>query len=155
MKKILVSLFMLFCLTNTSFATEKSVDRLFDIMNMDEQLNGGFEAMLPVIDQMAVEFELDAEAKEELASIYRAWFYEDIDRSRMMGKMKDLYVDAFTEQEIEEAIKFYETPAGQKFIKLNPELMKRGTQIGMAEAKSKQTLLLNRLKPFFEKHDIK
>jgi hypothetical protein len=33
--------------------------------------------------------------------------------------------------------------------------MKLGAQIGMTEAQSKQAQLLSRLKPFFEKHNIK
>lgn len=69
--------------------------------------------------------------------------------------MKTLYVDAFTQQEIEGITKFFQTPIGQKYLKQSPELMKLGVKIGMDEAQSKQTQLLNRLKPFLEKHGIK
>lgn len=72
-----------------------------------------------------------------------------------MEKMKDLYANNFTEKEIEEVTKFYQSETGQKFLEKSPELMKLGVQVGMNEAQSKQAQLLNRLKPFFEKHNIK
>ena len=68
-------------------------------------------------------------------------------------KLSDIY--GVPLKEIEEVTNFYQTETGQKFLQKSPELMKLGAQIGMIEAQSKQTELLNRLKPFFEKHNIK
>ena len=72
-----------------------------------------------------------------------------------MIQTKRLYSNAFTENEIEIMVEFYQTPTGQKFLKLAPDLMSQGAQIGMAEAQNKQAQLLNRVKPFLEKHSIK
>jgi len=155
MKQFLILPLVFLFLSSNCYASNESVEKMFKVMDMEKQLNGGFEAMLPIIDQMAVNFKLDVDAKEELLSIYRAWFNEDIDRSLIMQKMKGLYANHFTNQEIEDITKFYQTPVGQKFLKQSPELMKLGAQIGMTEAQSKQTLLLSKLKPFFDKHDIK
>ena len=155
MKKFLILSFIFLFLATNCYSSNESVEEMFQIMEMDKQLNGGFEAMLPVINQMANRFKLDVEEKEQLTNIYRAWFHEDIDRTIVMNKMKELYVNAFSEKEIQEITKFYQTPVGQKFLKQSPELMKLGAQIGMTEAQSKQTQLLNRLQPFLEKRGIK
>jgi uncharacterized protein len=155
MKRFFVLPLILFFLGSNCYASNEPVDKMFKVMQMDKQLNGGFEAMLPLIDQMALKFNLDANAKEELKNIYRAWFDKDIDRTSVLNKMKELYSNTFNKKEIEEITKFYQTQIGQKFLKKSPELMGQGAQIGMAEAQSKQTLLLNRLTPFFEKHNIK
>ena len=121
-------------------------------MGMDKQLNGGFEAMLPMVDQIAAKLELNPEAKEELKNIYRDWFTTDIDRSLIKSKMVQVYANAFSKKEIDEVIIFYQTPLGQKFLKKSPELMKLGAQIGMKEGQAKQGLLLKRLEPFLKKH---
>jgi hypothetical protein len=154
-KSFLIFPLVLLFLAGSCYAKTESVEKMFKVMDMEKQFNGGFEAMLPVIDQMSVNFKLDANGKEELRNIYRAWFEEDIDRALVMEKITGLYTDAFSKEDIEEITKFYQTPVGQKLLKKTPELMKLSAHIGMEEAKSKQALLIKRLKPFFEKHKIK
>lgn len=154
MKKRLFLPFAFVILTATAHANEKAVDELFDVMDMDQQLSGGVEATMPMLDQMAMQLRLNAEEKEELKSIFRAWFEEDIDRSKVIGEVKALYVETFTKDEIEKITAFLKTPVGQKFINKSPELMQRGSQIGIAEAQAKQHKLMERMKPFLEKHNI-
>jgi len=129
-----------------------SIEKMFAIIGIDRQLTGGFEAILSVVDQQASKLNLDAKEKDELKNIYRAWFDQDIDRASVKKQMIDLYADHFTQQEIEEIIKFYQTPIGQKFLEKSPVLMQLGAQIGMKEGQAKQQFLLNRLTPFLEKH---
>jgi hypothetical protein len=155
MKRFLILPLIFLSFGNNCYADNTPVEKMFKVMKIDEQLNGGFEAMLPVIDQMAAKFKLDSTGKEELLNIYRVWFNEDIDRTNIVNQMKELYTDSFTKEEIIEVTKFYQTEIGQKFLNKSPELMKLGAQIGMTEAQSKQAQLLSRLKPFFEKHNIK
>jgi hypothetical protein len=146
---------MFFTLSTSTMAQERPVDEMFKVMSMDKQMAGGFEAMLPVIDQMTVKFKLDSEGKEELKGIFRSWFNEDIDRSKISNEMKKLYSQAFTDDEINQITKFYQTAVGKKFLEKSAELMKLGAQIGMEEAQTKQVNLMNRVKPFLEKHGIK
>jgi len=136
-------------------AQEAPVDEMFRVMSMEKQISGGFEAMMPMIDQMAVKFKLNNEGKEELKDIFRSWFNEDIDRSKMMSEMKRLYSQTFTDDEIRKITEFYQTPVGARFLEKSPQLMQLGAQIGMKEAQSKQVKLMERVKPFIEKHGIK
>lgn len=129
-----------------------SVEELFEIMDVDQQLSGGFEAMLPMLDQMSVEMKLNENARDELKQIYRDWFDQDIDRVSTKERMAVLYAEIFSEDEISELVKFYKTPAGRKFLEKSPELMKLSVEIGMDEALSKRELLIKRLEPFLEKH---
>ena len=155
MKKLIFMFFALVLSTSNCYASDPAIDEMFDVMDMEAQMNGGFEAMLPVIDDMAARFNLDDAAKQELRGIYRVWFDKDIDRAMMMVKMKELYAKEFSKEEVEIITKFYQTEVGQKFMKKGPQLMQLGAQIGMAEAKRKEPRLLERLKPFFDKHNIK
>lgn len=131
---------------------EASIEKLFSTIGIDQQMNSGFESMLPIVDQMAVKLELSAVEKEELKSIYKDWFKNDIDRASIKTKIVKVYADTFSEQEINEIIIFYESPIGQRFLQVLPELTKLGAQIGMEEAQSKIELLKEKLKPFLEKH---
>ena len=129
-----------------------AIQEMFHLIGIDKQMTGGFDAMLPIVDQLASQLQLDANGKEELKTIYRDWWENDIDRKAMEEKMVELYAKIFTTAEINELNKFYRSPVGQKFLEKLPELMKLGAEIGMKEAQSKQTKLLERLQPFLEKH---
>lgn len=154
MKRFLTLTLAIYGLAGNAKANDDVVTEMFQVMDIEAQLNGGFEAMLPMIDQMAVRFNLDQKSKAELLTIYRTWFDEDIDRAKMLNEIKVLYGRTFTQNEIKQVTEFYRTPVGQKFLKKSPELMKLGAQIGMLEAQAKQALLQARLMPFFEKHGI-
>lgn len=154
MKKILI--LPLICLTFTSYVKAEStpIDEMFSVMEIDKQMTGGFEAMLPVVDQMSQQFKLDQAGKEELKEIFRTWFNEDIDRVKIVNQVKAQYSQTFTDQEIKEITKFYKTPTGKKFLQESPKLMQLGAQAGMQEAQSKQVKLMERVKPFLDKHGI-
>jgi hypothetical protein len=136
-------------------AQESPVDEMFRVMSIDKQLTGGFEAMMPVIDQMTSQFKLDSEGKEELRGIFRKWFNEDIDREKIIREVKKLYSQTFTKDELRQVTKFYQSSVGKKFLEKSALLMQTGAQIGMEEAQTKQVKLMERVKPFLEKHGIK
>lgn len=151
MKKLLIIPFMFLLHASNGYASSASVDKLFEVMAMEEQMNGGFEAMLPVIDQMAQRFKLDSAGKEELKNIYRAWFDEDIDRSRIMEQMKVLYTDYFTENEISEVTKFYQTEVGQKFLRKSPQLMQSRCSNWNVRGSIETSTITRTIKTFFGK----
>ena len=147
---------LLFCaFSSSAMAQTTAIDEMFEVMSMEKQMAGGFEAMLPLIDKLSAQLKLDDKGEQELKGIFRTWYNEDIDRSKMMSDIKKVYVGVFTENEIREIIKFYQTPTGQKFLEKSPEMMKLTAQIGMQEGQSKQFKLTERLQPFFEKHKKK
>ena len=48
---------------------------------------------------------------------------------KIKGDFITLYVETFTEDEMEGVIAFYKSPAGQAFIKKQPELMRRSMEL--------------------------
>lgn len=129
-----------------------SIKKLFSIMGVDRQMNAGFEAMLPIIEQQAFQQNLTPSAKDELKEIYRNWFKYDINRKSIESSMIQLYADTFSEAEINELIIFYQSPVGRKFLAESPRLMKIGAKLGMEEARAKEYLLNQRLQTFFDVH---
>ncbi|HAS6731665.1 TPA: DUF2059 domain-containing protein [Vibrio parahaemolyticus] len=140
----------------SAIATDQdAAERLLKVMKVEKQLSGGFEAMTPMIDQLANSLQLNKSQTEELVNIYRDWFLNDIDRQRIIDELAILYSQTFSQQEIESMIVFYSTPEGQKFIEKAPALMQAGAQLGMQEAELAQPQLIEKLTPFLEKHHAK
>ncbi|TKF76801.1 DUF2059 domain-containing protein [Vibrio kanaloae] len=139
-----------------AIATDQDAsERLLKVMKVEKQLSGGFEAMTPMIDQLANSLQLNKSETEELVNIYRDWFLNDIDRQRIIDELAILYSQTFSQQEIESIIIFYSTPEGQKFIEKAPALMHAGAQLGMQEAELAHPQLIEKLTPFLEKHHAK
>ena len=129
-----------------------ALDDMLAAMGVEDQMLGGFEAMMPMVDQLATQMQLNENEKEQLKTIYRDWFLEDIDRDAIMKKVRQLYAESFTTEEIKKLNDFYTSPTGQKFLDKSPELMKAGAQAGMIEAQKAQPKLMERLGPFMEAH---
>ncbi len=160
MKKLLVLLlsFSFIGFANANANTESNMataERLMEAMQSDKMMLGGFEAMLPIISQLCVELNLNEEESLELESIYRDWFYHDIDRQRLTTQIAALYAQNFSEQEMEDIILFHQTSTGQKLLEKTPELTKQAAHLGMLAAQDKQQQLLDKLSPFMEKHQPK
>ncbi|MDX1762052.1 MAG: DUF2059 domain-containing protein [Christiangramia sp.] len=47
-------------------------------------------------------------------------------------KMAAVYVESFTEDELDKILAFYDTPVGEKMVAVTPELTKKGMEIGQA-----------------------
>lgn len=155
MKKIVglaISISMAFSSFAFSQSKEESVSKMLEVMKIDQQMMGGFEAMLPTINQLAAQLKLNSTETEELKNIYREWFQNDFDRFYIGTQIADLYADTFTQEEIEAITRFYLTPAGKKMIDKTPELTKIAARFGMEEAQRKQHKLVEKLEPFIEKH---
>lgn len=124
-KVILSSIFCFFILANSHAQTKQdSIKELFHLMQTDSIMEKTFASIVPsMLNQMP-------SAIKDSASIAQ--------RDKMMGGMmkiaKDIctkminedmvviYDKYFSQAEINDFIRFYKTPAGQKFIKITPTI---------------------------------
>jgi hypothetical protein len=128
-----------------------AAQKLADTINLKEQMDAGFAAMMPMVDQLSTKLQLDAAGKAELIQLYKDWFEKDLDQEKMRRNIVILYAETFTIQELDGLREFYMTPLGKKALKVLPEIMQKGAQLGMDEATSKQQLLMDKLNAFIEK----
>ncbi len=154
MKKILLTLTLaLVCLNlGSSEETESVAAKLMDVMKVEQQMQSGFDSMMPMINQMAQQMQLGPDELVELKGIYQDWFKNDLDHQSLVNKITALYEESFTEDEIKDLIAFYQTDLGQKLTQIQPMLTQKGAMFGMQEAQSKQALLMAKLRPFMEAH---
>lgn len=156
MKKLLVT----FALTATCVLAQaqpgpesmKAAEELTKTVGLEKQMQSSFGAMLPMIQALSQRMQLSPADASELEGIYREWFTKDLDQAKLKDSITRLYAESFTKDELVELTAFYKSPLGQKTLVAMPDLMKKSSLAGMEEAKSKQALLQDRLKPFMEKH---
>ncbi|TBW26649.1 DUF2059 domain-containing protein [Gramella sp. KN1008] len=56
-------------------------------------------------------------------------------------KMAKIYMDSFTEEEVDKILEFYASPVGKKMVNITPELTKKGMELGQAWGMELQPLV--------------
>ncbi len=129
MKK--TALFISICLlsfNSYSQKKEESIKELFHIMKQDSLMDKMFNSFIPTINaQMKKQYpdtdsmmknhydKIEENSINVMKTIMKKMLHEDI---------IPLYDKYFTQKDINDLIKFYKTPTGQKFINVTPELSK-------------------------------
>lgn len=101
----------------------KAVESLFALMDMDHLLGQSVDQMLAMqVQQNPAIAPYQAQMKTFLNK-YMSW-------ASMKDDMTKLYMAEFTESELNELNKFYQTPLGKKTVQKMPGLMAKGAEIG-------------------------
>ena len=74
-------------------------------------------------------------------SVLNEWAEQVFVWENFERKFVKIYTEAFSESEIRDMIRFYETPTGKKFVRLQPDLMHKGAQIGFELGQENAPLL--------------
>lgn len=101
----------------------KAAESLLSQMNMDAVLSQTIDQTLQMqIKANPAIAPYEQEMKNFLKK-YMSW-------AGLEGDMLKLYMDAFSESELNELNKFYQTPVGKKTLQQMPVLMAKGAEIG-------------------------
>jgi hypothetical protein len=101
----------------------KAVDSLFALMGMEKVLAESIDQMLAMqVQQNPALAQFQPQMKAFLSK-YMSW-------ASLKDDMARIYMAEFTEAELKELTKFYETPLGKKTIQKMPGLMAKGAEIG-------------------------
>lgn len=101
----------------------KAVDSLFALMDMENLLSQSVDQMLAMqVQQNPAIAPYQAQMKAFLNK-YMSW-------ASLKDDMAKLYMEAFSESELNELNKFYQTPLGKKTMQKMPILMAKGAEIG-------------------------
>ena len=96
---------------------------MLDCMNMDENFSKSIDNMLDLQIQQNPALQAKRKGMRTFFARYMSW-------ASLEGDFIRIYTDAFTEEELKQLTVFYKTPVGQKSIRLMPEMMKKGGEIG-------------------------
>jgi uncharacterized protein len=130
MKKTLCFLFLIF-LGFQSQAQEKT-DLQQKAIKLIEMTSGQqFDIMLDPIVKMVPEDNRQAFKKEMMTSL-----------EGIYDELAQVYIEKFTEVEIDQILVFYNTPVGEKMRNITPELTRKGMEIGQQWGQELQPIMM-------------
>jgi len=101
----------------------KATENLFGVMSMETMISQSIDQMLAMqMQQNPALAQFQPQMKAFLTK-YMSW-------ASLKDDMAKLYMAEFTESELNELAKFYQTPLGKKSIQKMPTLMAKGAEIG-------------------------
>ena len=77
--------------------------------------------------------------------VLRDFMAEHLSFDAVRDDLVELYVEAFTEDELREIIAFNETPVGQKAIRMTPMIMVEAMRIGQQAVEENQDVLVRQI----------
>ncbi|MGF1736845.1 DUF2059 domain-containing protein [Photobacterium satsumensis] len=96
---------------------------LIETMNLDSLMSESVDQLLAM--QLQTQPQL-----QPFEHTIREFFNTYMSGESLRDDFVQLYMDAYTQDELEEMIAFLQTPTGQKSLKLSPLLMRKGVEIG-------------------------
>ena len=121
---------------NAQEASQRTMaEELLNVMNVQDSIEKSFAMMKQMIPAQTEKI-MQAAGQTNMPSNMSSQTDKMMDmmtQALSWDKMKDdyitLYAETFTEDEMKGMIAFYKSPAGQAFIKKQPELMKRSVEL--------------------------
>ena len=121
---------------NAQEASQRTMaEELLNVMNVPDSIEKSFAMMKQMIPAQTEKI-MQATGQTNMPSNVSSQTDKMMDmmtQALSWDKMKDdyitLYAETFTEDEMKGMIAFYKSPAGQAFIKKQPELMKRSVEL--------------------------
>jgi len=101
----------------------KAAESLLSSMNMDAALSETIDQTLQMQIKASPAIAPYEQEMKSFLKKYMSW-------PGLKDEMVKLYADAFTESELNELNKFYQTPLGKKTMQTLPGLMAKGAEIG-------------------------
>ena len=118
MKKLFIITMLVFTINITVFSAEtpkqKKIKELFQVMDIQAATNEMSEMILNDTDSLKLSKNQKAAMQKEMQSMM----------DYVLNKQAELYDRHFTEQEIDDILNFYKTPAGKKIIEETPKITK-------------------------------
>ena len=118
MKKLFIIIMLIFSMSITGFSAEtskqKKIKELFQIMDVQAMTNEMSQMILNDTGNMNLSKNQKAALQKEMHSMI----------DYVLNKQTELYDKHFTEQEIDDILNFYKTPAGKKVIEETPKITK-------------------------------
>ena len=120
-KNILVIAFLVFgVLTNAQSSKELKIAELLETMGSTQAMKTSFEYMINYYKQN----------NPQISSEYWDNASKHVDYDELVQKLIPIYSKHFTEQEIVDLLKFYNTSTGKKMIEKTPTILEESMEIG-------------------------
>jgi hypothetical protein len=121
---------------------------LLEVTRTQKMLNQMLGSVEQMMDSQLGTLELSEEGTEAMTATraeLTGWIQEFFEWERMKQIYVDIYVEVFSEEEIDEIVAFYQSPLGQKMISRMPQLMQKSMEKTQALYREKMPVFQKRL----------
>ena len=129
---LIIATFTAIALLSPAQAGQKTDDilKMMSLAGVSRNLDQVFE--MSILDTLDLLRLANPKISKKLADEMKKEFIVELERSQpeLLGRVIQIYSNRFTHQEIKDLIAFYETPTGQKIIRITPNLTKELAVIG-------------------------
>lgn len=137
MRILFVSLLVLGCASASADLDARKIDvarRLVELSDFAAVVAGGADV---TADAMIA----SNPTLRPYKAVIMEWFAIAFEDENLVSEMAEIYADSFSETELREIVAFSETPTGQKLLKMQPELMRKGAEVGRRIGEQNAVLL--------------
>ena len=136
MKKALMVTFIVFGIAVSVASADQESHRLatlklLEVTNAQKMLDHLTTSIKTVMEQQFASLDLTPEGQEVMQEVKEelmTWFSGFFVWEQIRDLYIDIYIEVFTEEEINELVAFYQTPLGQKLLAKMPVLMQVSMQ---------------------------
>ena len=136
LRLLLIPVFACICVAQAPDAKKAKVEELFRLTQLDQILGQSLANARNQIQSGAMQQlaggELTAKQRELLTDFQNKMMdllTQTLAWNKLEPDMAKLYMDAFTSEELDSAIAFYRSPAGQAMVQKTPQLMTQASTI--------------------------
>jgi len=126
MKKVILASIFCFSVLASSHAQTKqaSIKQLFHLMQTDSIIEKTFATIVPSVMSQMPNVPKDEASKEKFSKMMEGAMKvsKDICTKMINEDMVVIYDKYFTQAEVDDFIRFYKTPVGQKLVKMTPAI---------------------------------
>ena len=112
------------CSSAETDSHRQAVEKLFELTHMQQKIE------ISVNNVLTLQLRQSPELREH-EDLLTEFLEKNIGWTGMKDNLITMYMEAFTEQELNEINTFYATPAGQKMIQRLPELIQQRDRLAM------------------------
>jgi hypothetical protein len=107
----------------TGIAPDKEalIRKFFQVQGTDKLMRETMVSMSTSIRPLLVSSLPAGEYRDKLIDLFFQKFQSKMDVNQLIGKLIPIYDKYFTSDELEQLIRFYQTPIGQKFLSVLPQ----------------------------------
>jgi len=146
--------------SQAAVATDASIEKLLEITkveSMSETIGSQMEKMKSQLESNLREKRPAGDPKmkafsKELDRLTQEFKKENLTFASMKSEIIKIYKDSWTEEEINDLIKFYETPTGKKSIETAPLMMQKTMTIVQNKLQANFPAFQEKLKALVEKY---
>jgi uncharacterized protein len=116
--------------------SRESVEQLLSVIDMQKTYDATFDAMRKSVEQAFTNMpqlkSLTPEQRKGFDSGMSRMYdlmHQELDWSKLKPEFEQMYIDTFTQEEVDGLLAFYRSPAGKALVEKTPLLMSKSMQI--------------------------